>query len=175
MNGRGITIGVFVLLLVILFFSGFFKPTGSAINDQDLLVDLDIPPDQQKINPGESLLLKISLRVPGGDIDQTSLVELEYSIREPNGNIVSAKKESGAIAVKESDVASLLVPTSTKPGVYLAFVKVTYQGNTYEGSKTFEVVNNKFNLTLILYILLGLIFLILLAFLIIKIRNRFYY
>jgi hypothetical protein len=104
-------------------------------------VSLDISSEQQRIKQGESLLLKIDLGVLGGNIDQTSIVELEYSIKDLNGSVISAKKESGAIAVKESEVASLLIPTNTKPGVYTASVIVIYQGETYEGSKTFEVTD----------------------------------
>ena len=121
MDRKNIIIAASVaLLFVALLFSGVFKPTGFAVNDQKLLVSLDIPSDQQKIKPGESLLLKVDLRVPEGYIDQTSIVELEYSIKDLDGNIISSKIESGAIAVKESEVASLLIPTNTKTGVYTA-------------------------------------------------------
>ena len=121
MGKTGVIISISILLLIILLFFGFFKTTSFAVNDQKLLVSLDIPPDQQKIKPGQSLLLKLALRVQGGNIDQTSPVDLEYSIKDLDGNIISSKKESGAIAVKESEVTSLLVPTNTKPGVYVAF------------------------------------------------------
>jgi len=174
MDNKDILIGISILLLAILFFSGFFKTTGFAVNDQKLLVSLDIPPDQQKIKPGQSLLLEIALRVPGGNIDQTSTVDLEYSIKDLKGNVISSKKESGAIAVKESEVTSLLVPTTTKPGVYVAFVNVIYQGETYEGNKTFEVVDRNFNLKIVIYILIGIILLAFLFLIIKKLRNRYY-
>ena len=121
------------------------------------------------------MLLEVDIRVPGGNIDQTSIVELEYSIKDLDGNLISSKKESGAIAVKESEVASLLVPTNTKPGVYTAFVSVNYEGDIYEGSKTFEV-DGKFNISkngnIIIYALVALIVLILLIIIIKKIRDR---
>ena len=177
MDRQVVVICISALLLAILFFSGFFKTTGFAVNDQKLLVSLDIPPDQQKIKPGQSLLLEVTLRVPNGDIDQTSTIELEYSIRDLDGNLVSSKKESGAIAVKESTVTSLLIPTNTKPGVYSAFVAVNYEGEIYEGSKTFEVSKGGFNLNLntIVYILIALILLTFLLIIIKKIRDRSYY
>lgn len=175
MDNKEILIGVSILLLAIFFFSGLFRTTGFAVNDQKLLVSLDIPPEQQRIEPGQSLLLEIALRVPGGNIDQTSIVELEYSIKDLDGKIISSKKESGAIAVKESTVASLLVPTVTKPGVYNAVVGVTYQGDFYEGSKTFEVTGKKSTLEIIVYILAGLLLLIFISLIVRKIRNRYSY
>ena len=152
-----------------------YSGTIGEVNDQKLLVSLDIPPDQQKIKPGQSLLLEMDIRVPGGNLDQTSTVELEYSIRDLNGKIISSKRESGAIAVKESEVTSLLVPTNTKPGVYAAFVSVNYQGDIYEGSKTFEVTNSIYNLNMVVYFLIALIILVLIFFIIKKIRDKFYY
>ena len=92
-----------------------------------------------------------------------------------DGNVISSKKESGAIAVKESEVTSLLVPTNTKPGVYVAFVDIKYQGNTYEGSKTFEVVNNIYTLNMAVYILIALILLIFVVLIIKKLRDKYYY
>lgn len=173
MDKRDIIICISVLLLIAWFFSGFFKTTGSAVNNQKLLVDLDIPPDQQKIEAGKSLLIETSIRVPGGNIDQTSLVELEYSIKDLKGNIISAKKESGAVAVKESAVTSLLIPTNTEPGVYTAFVEVTYQEDIYEGSKTFEIVRNKTELSMLAYVLIGLILVASLIIIITKTRKKF--
>ncbi len=175
MDNNRIIISVVVVFSIGLFLFNSFHLTGLAVNDQKLLVSLDIPPDQQKIKPGSSLLLEMAIRVPGGEIDQTSIVDLEYSIRDLDGNIISSKKESGAIAVKESAVTSLLVPSTTKPGVYAAFVAVTYKGDVYEGSKTFEVSDNLYNLNMIVYFLIALIILLLIFFVTKKIRDKFYY
>ena len=58
----------------------------------------------------------------------------------------------------------MLIPTDTEPGVYTAFVSVTYEGNVYEGSKTFEIINQKNELSLfyILMIVMAIIIVILL-------------
>lgn len=167
---------VSVLLLAVLIFFGLFKMTGFAINNRDLIVSLDIPPDQQKISPGQSLLLEVAVRKPGGSIDQTSTVDLEYSIKDAKGNIISSKNESGALAVKESEVTSLIIPTGTKPGVYTASVAVGYGENTYVASKTFEVIGSRSNLNFPVYFLIILIlifiYLIVNRYFIIKKRKR---
>ncbi|MEK6840776.1 MAG: hypothetical protein AABX79_02375 [Nanoarchaeota archaeon] len=119
--------------------------TGLAVNENDLIVSLDIPPDQEKVDPGENLLLEVNIRKPI-DGDSLSIINLEYSIKDLEGNMISSKKEIGAIAIKESEVTSLLVPTGTKPGVYVASVTVGYGGNTYVASKTFEVIGSKIDI-----------------------------
>ena len=95
MDKRDVAIFVSVILLAVWLFSGFLKTTGYAVDEQKILLSLDIPPDQQKIKPGQSLLMETDIRVPKGNIDQTSLVELEYSIKDLDGNIISSKTESG--------------------------------------------------------------------------------
>src|SRR3989344_2796566 len=138
---------VLVLLAGILFFLNYLEVTGyaSLINDQTskFIVSLDISPDQQKIKPGQNLLLEVVIREIGGTLEETSIVELEYSIKDSGGNIISSKKESGVIAVKQSEVTNLLIPTSTKPGVYTANVDMNHAGYKYGGSKTFEVVSSE--------------------------------
>lgn len=173
MDRQIVVISVSLLLLILLFSSGFFKTTGFLVNDQKLLISLEIPPDQQRIEPGQSLLLEVTLRVPNGNLNQTSNIDLEYSIRDLTGNLVSSKKESGSIAVKESVVTSLLIPTNTKPGVYRASVSVSYEGETYEASKTFEV-SDRFGLDLkiVVYFLVTSILLLLLFIIIKKLKNR---
>ena len=65
MDNNRIIISVVVVLSIGLFLFNSFHLTGLAVNDQKLLVSLDIPPDQQKIKPGSSLLLEMAIRVPG--------------------------------------------------------------------------------------------------------------
>src|SRR3989344_6299438 len=127
---------VLILLTGLSIFSNNYDLTGYAVGGERLIVSLDIPSDQQKINPGESLLLEVVIREAGGNIDQASVIDLEYSIKNYKEEIISSKRETGVIAVKQSEVTSLLIPTNTKPGVYIANVAVNYQGNVYSGSKT---------------------------------------
>ncbi|MEK6898019.1 MAG: hypothetical protein AABX28_01530 [Nanoarchaeota archaeon] len=138
-----VVISLMLLLIGFLIFFYYSVITGYATrNDaQALIVSLDISSDQQKIKPGESLLLEVAIREPGGTMEETSIIDLDYVIKDSQGTIISEKKESGAIAVKQSEVTGLLIPTDTKPGVYTAFVNVNYKGNIYVGSKTFEVVS----------------------------------
>ena len=147
MNNKKVVIYVVVLLSVALLLFYSFSMTGFATKNQRLIVSLDILSDQQKIDPGESLLLEVAIRELGGNMEETSFIDLEYSIKDSKENIISSKKESGAIAVKQSEVISLLVPTNIEPGIYTASVDVTYQEEVYTGTKTFEVLgqNDKLN------------------------------
>ena len=169
MKKREIVVCLSVLLLVILLF--FFKTTGFAVNSPKLIVSFDISSDQEKITPGQSVLLKATIRKPLGDIDQLSIVELEYSIKDIDGKIISSKKESGAISIKESTVASLLIPTSAKPGVYVASVVVKNDNETYEANKTFEVIGDGYNSSTAIYVLAILIILAFALFIFKRIRK----
>ena len=155
---------VLILLTGLSIFSNNYDLTGYAVGGERLIVSLDIPSDQQKINPGESLLLEVVIREAGGNIDQASVIDLEYSIQNYKEEIISSKRETGVIAVKQSEVTSLLIPTNTKPGVYTANVKVNYKGNVYSGNKTFEIVSSyKINdLNTIIFISLAAVVIIIL-------------
>ena len=158
---------IILVLSALAIFLGFFKFTGFAVSNPKFLVSLDIPPDQQKMSPGGSLLLETVFGEPGANIDQMKIVDLEYSIKDLNGNTISSKSESGSVAVKESEVTSLLVPTTAKSGVYIASVDVTYNGEVYSATKTFEVVGSTPNPKILLYIL-GVVVFVVLVFTIVK-------
>ena len=91
------------------------------------------------------------------------MVERVRDIAHDGKRVEPSKKESEAIAVKQSEVTSLLIPTNTKPGVYTASVSVNYQGGIYAGTKTFEVLGNKkLNLSSIfLYVFVIIVFVLL--------------
>ena len=167
---------ILILLASILIFFNYFEITGLVSRDQGgLIVSLDIPSDQQKIKPGESILLEVVIRELGGTTEETTAIDLEYSIKDLDGNIISSKQERGAIAVKQSEVTSLLIPTNTKPGVYVASVSVNYKGNTYIGTKTFEIITTEKTSSLNLNIIVTIILVIITIFIItilILIRKR---
>ncbi len=169
---RNIKISTILIILIgILIFFNYNTITGNLLKSegQKLIVTLDIPSDQEKINPGQSLLLEVAIREPDGTMEEKSILYLEYSIKDSQGNIISEKKESGVIAVKQSKITSLLIPTNIKPGVYTAYVNVNYKENNYIESKTFEVMGNKkidniYQLSFITTLLILIIFVIIFFF-----------
>ncbi len=143
MHNKTLRLGIILLLLFsMLFLLNYLKLTGYApLNQtQRLLVNMDISPDQLKIIPGQTILLQVTIREVGNGNNEITSIDLDYAIKDLQGNIISSKKESGSIAVKQSDTTGLLIPTSTKPGIYVANVIVNYKNSNYIGSKTFEVI-----------------------------------
>ena len=53
---------LFILLIFTLLLSNFLSITGFVTKENNLIISLNIPPDQQKIKPGENLLLEIAIR-----------------------------------------------------------------------------------------------------------------
>jgi len=177
---------VIIILSLILFLSivvislGYlnFRTTGYAIDNQttnaQLILSLRLQPESLKVKPGETLFFLLDIR-ESGFVDETSTVNLKYTISDLKGNIISFKEENGELKIKESQLENLLIPTDTKPGVYIASVEVEYNGQIYTTKKTFEVDSKGFNLNILAYVLASLVFLALVYWVIRKIRKKYYY
>lgn len=134
-----------VFLLVIIL--GVFDPgkiTGYLTKDNQaiIFVELDIPREYERPHPGDTILVETSILQRGGElIESGTPVDLEYTVTDLQGGVIAKKQARGSIATKLSDVVSLLIPSTTQPGVYVAAVKVTMpDGASAVGSKTFEIL-----------------------------------
>ena len=163
---------LFILLIFTLLLSNFLSITGFVTKENNLIISLNIPPDQQKIKPGENLLLEIAIREVGGALEETTAIDISYEIKDLNDNVISSKQERGLIAVKQSEVTSLLIPTKTKPGVYTASATINYRGNYYTANKTFEVIGREAKISNIVLYALVIFAVLILAFIAIKIRQK---
>ena len=177
MKREYIIILVVALLLLILFGYNLFKPTGYAIdtssNSQNLIINLRLQPDSLKVRAGENLFLLLNIReINVGSVNTSSIVNLKYSIQDLGENILSFKEESGELRVKESEVVSLLIPTDTKPGIYIAAVEVEYGGQTYMAKKTFEVVDVWYKSNFFYFLIILILFTFLLFFMIKKTKKK---
>ncbi|MDP3765674.1 MAG: hypothetical protein Q8R04_04110, partial [Nanoarchaeota archaeon] len=100
-------------------------------------VDVEVLPESKKIFPGEEILLEVNLfNVRGfGRVD----VNVEYSIKDLQGNVVATEHETLAVETQSKFTRSLLVPSDSKPGTYVAFAKVIYGDSIGTSSDVFEV------------------------------------
>ncbi len=103
-------------------------------------VNVHVLPDYKKIFNGDEMLLQIilfNLRGFG-----TVNVDVKYSIKDKNGNIVATEKEAVAVETQATFVRKLLIPADLKPGTYVAFVEVqTPDGLVGTSSDSFEVMS----------------------------------
>src|SRR3989344_2615283 len=101
-------------------------------------VNVQVLPDYKKIFQGEELLIQIVLFNLKGF--GSSDVNVKYSIKNPNGNLVAAEEETVNVETQAKFVRKLLIPPDLKPGAYVAFVEVTTpDGLVGSSSDLFEV------------------------------------
>jgi len=101
-------------------------------------VNVEVLPDYKKIFRGEELLIQIVLfNLRGfGSTD----VNVQYSINDPNGNLIATQEEIVTVETQAKFVRKLLIPSDLKFGTYVAFVEVTTpDGLVGTSSDLFEV------------------------------------
>jgi len=101
-------------------------------------VNIEVLPDYKKIFQGDELLIQIVLfNLRGfGSAD----VNVKYSIKDPNGNLIATEEETVAVETQAKFVRKLLIPSDLKPNTYVAFVEVkTPDGLIGTSSDLFEV------------------------------------
>ena len=103
-------------------------------------VNVEVLPDYKKIFQGDELLIQIVLfNLRGfGSAD----VNVKYSIKDPNGNIIATEEEVVAVETQAKFDRKLLIPSDLKSGTYVAFVDVrTPDGLIGTSSDVFEVIS----------------------------------
>ena len=101
-------------------------------------VNIEVLPDYKKIFQGDELLIQIVLfNLRGfGSAD----VNVKYSIKDTNGNLIATEEEIVAVETQAKFVRKLLIPSDLKPNTYAAFVEVkTPDGLIGTSSDLFEV------------------------------------
>jgi len=100
-------------------------------------VDVEVLPEYKIVSPGDELFIEVSLfNVRGfGRVD----VNLEYSIKDFQNNLIAKEDETVAVETQAKFVRELLVPNDIKPDTYIAAVKVTFEDSIGTSSDVFEV------------------------------------
>lgn len=101
----------------------------------DVLVE--IPQKYKTLAPGEEISVNIKLfeieRVGKAD------VELEYSIRDAENNIIAYKKDTVSVNIQSDLIKSLVIPENIEKGNYIFYVNVKYDGKTASAAESFTV------------------------------------
>ncbi|PIN78772.1 hypothetical protein COV14_02130 [Candidatus Woesearchaeota archaeon CG10_big_fil_rev_8_21_14_0_10_33_12] len=101
-------------------------------------IEIEIPLKFIEIVAGEELLAKINLYNPKGI--RLVNVGVDYAIKDLDGKVISTKYETMDIEAKTSFLQSFVIPSDTKPGGYIFYVKVTYNDIVSSSSSLFKVV-----------------------------------
>ena len=100
-------------------------------------------------------------------------VELEYDVRDFDGNTYTSKKESFVINESHKKELFLKIPIDIKIGGYVFYSKVSYEDISASSYDTFEVIKTKkIVFSQIIFILLILCVMVTILIIIIKINQR---
>ena len=100
-------------------------------------ININVLPEYKSIFQGEEILIQIELinlrGFGSGDVN------VKYSIKDANENLVASEEETIFIETQAKFVRKLLIPAEINPGTYIAFVEVSTDVVAGTGSDTFEV------------------------------------
>ena len=101
-------------------------------------IELNILEEFKEVAAGEGLLAEITLyNLAGiGLID----VSVDYAIIGLDGKAIIKEHETVAVETRTSFIKRFTIPSSAKPGSYILYAKVTYDGVVGSSSSLFEVV-----------------------------------
>ncbi|MDP2908684.1 MAG: hypothetical protein Q8N77_02665, partial [Nanoarchaeota archaeon] len=114
-------------------------PIQITVKKREALFDVKVKiPDKFKtVYPGESVFADITLLNIGkiGQVD----VEVDYSIKNPEGAVIASSKETIGVEVATSFTKTLTLPTDVISGNYTYSVSITYKDTSTTGEDYFLV------------------------------------
>ena len=135
-------------------------------------VSLDIPAKYKEILPGEEILLQLSL-FNLGDLGKTD-VHIEYVIKDFEGNTIIEQKDVVAVETQVSFSKTIKLPSTVKPGDYVAIAQARYDESLGSSSVIFHVLErerplimfltNKYFIVISIIIVLAVLFIIFLEY-----------
>lgn len=137
-------------------------------------IDLEVLSQYQKVFPGDEVIAEIKVfNLKGfGKVDVT----VTYSIKDFDGNLIAEEHETLAVETQASLTRVIRLQSNIKPGRYIFYANVKYDGTVGSASDLFEVVRPKFNiLNIIQYntvlIIIGIVFILITFFFILHIER----
>jgi len=101
-------------------------------------IEVNILEEFKEVIAGEGLLAEITLYNPKGI--RLADVDVEYIVKDIDGTIIINEHEAVAVETRTSFIKRFTIPSSLKPGSYIFYAKVTYNGVVGSSSSLFEVV-----------------------------------
>lgn len=125
--------------------NGIEKPITVVVEVESIKpmfdIDIEIPQKYKELLPGEDVLVQLIIynikRI--GRVD----VNVEYGIKDTEGNVLVSEQETLAVEMQVSIVRTLDVPYDIKPGNYVVYTIVKYDDTAGTGSDIFRVIPKK--------------------------------
>jgi len=137
-------------------------PVAVEVESEEALFDvkLEIPKEYLTVSAGEEIKAIVNL-YSVGEAERVDVL-LDYSIKDSEGNIITAKHETIAVEKETSRMQTFNIPENAKNGNHLIYVKATYDGKVASASSWFVVKEGVFlDYLTVIKIVIGTIFIIL--------------
>jgi len=133
-------------------------------------VKVETLPEYRMVYPGNKVMAQLTIYNLGkiGRVD----VNVEYGIKDWDGNVIISRNETLAVETQVSVVENLNLPSTIKPNSYIFYSRVSYSNVIGTGSDTFLVIERIRLRIPLLYWLLIIIILILMFVLFYKLRKK---
>jgi len=136
---------------------------GLNIQSRGALLDVKavIQPKYKIIEPGNDVLVQVTMFNLG--ISGRTDINVEYIIKDSNGNYVYDQNETVALETQASFIKDITTPSDINYGNYLVYVKTTYAGKVASATDSFQVVSSIVTNTEKIYIVIIIILIIILG------------
>lgn len=128
------------------------------VQEKKPLFDVFVDVAYKKVLPGETIKADIDL-INMGDLEGFDVV-LYTAVKDFNDQVITFREESIAINKKLSLSRKLDLPEEVPYGDYVFYAKVSYEEITAFGSDSFQVVESRFDITVLLMVIIILLLLI---------------
>lgn len=114
------------------------------VESQQKLFDINIKilKDYHIVVPGSMLITEIEL-FNMGDTEKID-AEIEYFIKDESGNTIDYHKDTKAVMTTLSFIREFDLSEDIKPGQYILYVKVSYNGDVASAGEWFSVIEKSF-------------------------------
>jgi hypothetical protein len=125
-----------------------------------LSISVHVPEKYTVVNAGDRFYFEVDVKYP--ENPRRKDLQLEYTITDSRGNVISQSKAVKAIETQASFVDFIVIPDDVKTGLYYINVKVSDYGTlSQEVNSTFQVKEKKSDQTRIYFLILLIAILIL--------------
>lgn len=134
-------------------------------------VKVETLPEYRMVYSGDKVMAQLTIYNLGriGKVN----VNVEYGIKDWNGNVIINGNETLAVETQVSVVESLNLPSTIKPNSYIFYSRVSYNNVIGTGTDTFLVIERiRFRIPLLYWLLIIIIILILMFVLFHKLRKK---
>lgn len=140
------------------------------------IFDVNIKLQNKEVVRGSNLAVEFTIFNLGEDLGRVD-TQIEYGIKDLEGNIISKGEARVAVQTQSSFTQSILIPKYLKEGIYVVYATVKFDGEVGTATETFEVISNPPGFlalsTLYIYIIPGFVSIIIILIILLELQHHY--